>query len=985
MAFLAEKSPPIWFRVTSSNVDPVVTKATGDYLIFGTMAHGSPLYRLDSHVFDQFLFRSRNGYWAFSPSHNNAVKNRGTISSIENTSSLPMGLTFGYHLATTDIDDRPYNDHGLLLSYCSRTAAVAGGTKCYNTFNVTDVSLTRGAAETMAESLRANDKSKRTVQDRGGCDSKDIDSVLHGTKIEILSNDLPSKIIELPEVPQTELDGMSDNSREDIAESKSRLSEFADKPKISKNEFATKIQAKNSVQAELADSKRDRDTLKVDIIAASREKATFQAKIATTDHEKDYLEAELGGADLEKDSSQAKVATADHKKDNLEAKLGDAGSEKDTLQAKLTTADRDTESHRAELATAGREKDNLRAEIIAAGREKESLQAKLLHADQEKDNLEAKLGDAGREKEGLQAKLATSDHEKDNLKTELAVVKAKLSTAGHEKDSLKTELVDAGREKESLQAKLATADHVTENLRAELSDAGREKESLQAKLATADHEKDSLKSELVDAGREKESLQAKLATADRDTEGLRAEISAAGDERSILKAELTNADREKSKLRAKLATADRKPTDMNLQDLFFQPPWQTGTTVGLAIALMILLFALVKMGPRRNENASKEECTRCDKIQKQVFTLKKSIEDATKEFDTLTVRNAEVCEALQESNERVGMADSSAEEMRSMLESIKVGLSFNFNWNSSADERKKEFEASLADHVKMLESLKESNIGSQIDALKDLLHEANIARSLADEKARSEAAERDLSQQEAKIKEQSLSSDIARLQNDHDLLRATAQERLAEAECLAMANAKAGQDLASAQEECHNAQAKARELQTKLDAVREAIMQAHSTVDLRGAEARGNLESTEAMASDLKSQVDQARLEQRQASENAQAKLNKMHEELASANSVAAIAQAELDALREAQRKAQEEAEKKLRSAFGEVSDMKEKCAYFMQALKNEKQAGTDLRISAVKKVREELNTSKERVKELEAELQLSNSGGKYSAGRAEE
>jgi chromosome segregation ATPase len=545
--------------------------------------------------------------------------------------------------------------------------------------------------------------------------------------------------------------------------------------------------------------------------------------------------------------------------------------------------------------------------------------------------------------------------------------------------------VDASRVKDTLQAKLATADHVTENLRAELSDAGREKESLQAKLATADHEKDSLKSELVDAGREKESLQAKLATADRDTEGLRAEISAAGDERSILKAELTNADREKSKLRAKLATADRKPTDMNLQDLFFQPPWQTGTTVGLAIALMILLFALVKMGPRRNENASKEECTRCDKIQKQVFTLKKSIEDATKEFDTLTVRNAEVCEALQESNERVGMADSSAEEMRSMLESIKVGLSFNFNWNSSADERKKEFEASLADHVKMLESLKESNIGSQIDALKDLLHEANIARSLADEKARSEAAERDLSQQEAKIKEQSLSSDIARLQNDHDLLRATAQERLAEAECLAMANAKAGQDLASAQEECHNAQAKARELQTKLDAVREAIMQAHSTVDLRGAEARGNLESTEAMASDLKSQVDQARLEQRQASENAQAKLNKMHEELASANSVAAIAQAELDALREAQRKAQEEAEKKLRSAFGEVSDMKEKCAYFMQALKNEKQAGTDLRISAVKKVREELNTSKERVKELEAELQLSNSGGKYSAGRAEE
>jgi DNA repair exonuclease SbcCD ATPase subunit len=139
------------------------------------------------------------------------------------------------------------------------------------------------------------------------------------------------------------------------------------------------------------------------------------------------------------------------------------------------------------------------------------------------------------------------------------------------------------------------------------------------------------------------------------------------------------------------------------------------------------------------------------------------------------------------------------------------------------------------------------------------------------------------------------------------------------------------------------------------------------------------------MSYELDAQFDRAQEAQRQAAESAKSRLAKMKEELASAKAETAAIRAELDDVRDMQRKVQEDAKKKLESAFGEVSDMKEKCAYFMQALKNEKQAGTDLRISAVKKVREELNKSKERVSELEAALLTKSKSENSVSGAAEE
>ena len=1016
VATVAEVTPPIWLRVASTNVDPVVTKATGDYLVFGTMANGSPLYRLDSDMFDQFLYRSRKGFWAFSPSHINAVKNRGTISSIENVSSLPMGLTFGYHLATTDIDDRPHNDQGILLSYCSRRAASIAGTKCHNTFNVTDVSLTRGAAETRAESLRANDKSRSIVQDNGACDSKDI-----GSRASIASpfDDLRDETTDLPEVPLADINRKSESSNGGTAALESRQSKVAEELKLPKADLTTAIAARNIIQSELDDAGRENENLKAERSTVGREKATIEAEFPIADREKDVIEKPLPSANHEKDTILSsltdadsametllsRLADADSEKDNLKAALANADKERETLQSNLADADREKETLLSSLADADSEKENLKAALAIADREKETLQANLVDAGHEKDTLQSNLANAGREKETLLSSLADADSEKDSLKAALAnadkereTLQSSLADAGHEKDtlqsnladadrekkSMKTKLADAGREKDTLLAKLATADHDTESLRAEITLADRTKAS--------DHEKEFLRAELANANREKDSFKAEVIAAVRDKEILQAELDSVG----TIQAKLAAADRKNPKLHAELATADREPSNSNSQQ-----HWQI-ITVGLAVTIVILIFALVKKGSPQNDNASNSECARCDILQKDA-------KNAAKELDALTAQNTKTSEALQKCNEKAEVADLKAEELRSMLESIKIELSLNYDLTSAADDREKQLEAALADHVKMLESLRANQIQYQDDsddpdrsskselaATKDLLREAReklqqvvqdakVAQSLAEEKAQVEAAERQLSEQKAKIVVENLESDLARLQNDHDLLRATAQERRAEVECLAMANAKAGQDLVSAREECRDAQTRVQEKHTKLDAVREAITQENDAADLRSAEARENLNASKEVASKLMSQVDQARLAQQQAAESAQAKLDEMQKELASANSLAETAQAELDGLREAQRKAKEEAEKKLRSAFGEVSDMKEKCAYFMQALKNEKQAGTDLRISAVKKVREALNISKERVRELEAKLHQSNSGGEVVSKPAEE
>lgn len=166
-----------------------------------------------------------------------------------------------------------------------------------------------------------------------------------------------------------------------------------------------------------------------------------------------------------------------------------------------------------------------------------------------------------------------------------------------------------------------------------------------------------------------------------------------------------------------------------------------------------------------------------------------------------------------------------------------------------------------------------------------------------------------------------------------------------------------------------------KELQHKLGTVLGAMQQANEAPNLRAEKARLELEALEAMSYELDAKFDGAQEAQRQAAEAAKSCLAKMKEELASAKAETAAIRAELDDVRETQRKVEDDAKNKLESAFGEVSDMKEKCGFFMQALKNEKQAGTDLRISAVKKVREELNSTRERVSELEAELLKSKSG----------